>query len=126
MLYYIFELDEPSKEVCTICMPFGNYKYNHLPMGVAQAPDILQEIMDDLFCNFNKVDLYIDNIGVFSKDWDMHCASLSHVLNVLKTNDFTVNPTKCKWAVQETDWLGYWLTPSGLKPWKRKSPPLWH
>ena len=52
MGYYNISLTGGAKKVCTINAPFGNYEYNHIPMGVCIAPDIFQEqmsaLMDDL------------------------------------------------------------------------------
>jgi hypothetical protein len=46
MQYYTFKLDEEAKDLRMICTPFGLYRYNHLPMGVKQSPDIAQQLME--------------------------------------------------------------------------------
>ena len=89
-------------------------------MGVMVSPDIAQEVMECLLKGIDDVDVYIDNIGVFSLDWTSHISVIDKVLTILQESGFTVNPMKCKWAIQETDFLGYWLTPHGIAPYKCK------
>ncbi|KAG7355485.1 reverse transcriptase RNA-dependent DNA polymerase [Nitzschia inconspicua] len=94
MQYYTFELDEASKELCTIATPFGNFRYNRLPMGIKQSPDVAQQIMEDLLRDCPEVEVYIDDIGIFSNSWQEHIASLHKILKILQDNNFTVNPLK--------------------------------
>ena len=89
-------------------------------MGVSQAPDIAQEIIESVLKDLPDLEKYIDDIACFSNDWDTHLSLLDKVLSRLQEAGFTVNPLKCKWAVQETDFLGHWLTPGGVKPLQKK------
>jgi hypothetical protein len=67
MQCYCFELDDTSKELRTIAMPFGCYRYRCLPMGVNQSPDIAQEIMERVLSSImEEIECYIKTISQHS------------------------------------------------------------
>lgn len=80
MQYYTFELDEESKRLCTIVTPFGPYCYNRVPMGLKISPGYAQARMEEVLRGIEELDVYIDDIGVFTTTWARHIEVLSDVL----------------------------------------------
>jgi hypothetical protein len=80
MQYYTFELDEESQDLCTIITSFGKYKYLRLPIGLKCSPDIAQAAMENVLSDIKNADIYIDDVGAFSSNWEHHINLLATIL----------------------------------------------
>jgi hypothetical protein len=80
MQYYMFEVDKESQDLCTIVTPFGKYKYLRLPMGLKCSPDIAQAAMENILSDIEDANIYIDDVGAFSDDWDHHAKLIATIL----------------------------------------------
>jgi len=120
MQHCTFKLDDASKKLCTISTPFGNCECQRLPMGCCQSTDFAQEVMESVLQDIQDIEACLDDVGVFNKDWASHLKVLEVVLTRLEANNFVINPLKCEWGAQETDFLGHWMTPTATQPWKKK------
>lgn len=79
------------------------------------VPDFAQQIMEQVMCRLKNVEMFLDDIGIFSNTWEDYLILLEKVLPHLEANSFTVNLLKCACAIHETDWLGYFSTLNSLK-----------
>lgn len=79
MQYYALELDDESKDICIIVTPFGKYHYRRLLMGLKTSPDVAQSIMEHILSDLD-VEVYINDIAVFSKKYDEHMEKVNILL----------------------------------------------
>ena len=120
MFFYTMQLDEESKELCMIVTLFGKFQYCRMPMGIKIAPDEAQAVIEQILHGMG-IDAYMDDVGIFSNGtFEDHMKLVGHFLKRLEDNGMKVNPLKCEWGVKETDFLGHWITPEGVRPWKKR------
>jgi transposase InsO family protein len=121
MGYYHFRLSERLSRMCTFMLPWGMYRYKRLPMGLKISPDFFQQKMNELFGDLPFVIAYLDDIAIFSDGtYEDHLAKLDIVLQRLEDHGLQVNGRKSHWAVEEVEYLGFILTPKGVRPQPKK------
>ena len=108
------ELDEASKELCTVNTNKGLLKVNRLPFGVASSPTLWQRTMDSILTNLPGVCCFIDDILVAAKTETEHLNRLKALFKRLQDNDVLIKPEKYVFMTKEISYLGFKITDKGL------------
>ena len=89
-------------------------------MGVKVSLDVAQNIIEEILSGID-CSIYIDDVGIWTNgSFEEHLLVVEQVLQKFAENNLKCNPLKCSWAVEETNFLGYWMTPTDIKPWKKR------
>ena len=98
----------------------GQFQWVTTPMGLLGAPASFQRLMEKVVHGIPNIQVYIDDLlGHTSNHSDM-LNLLDQVLFRLVHNGIKMNLQKCKFGSPEVTYLGFQLTPEGIKPGKDK------
>ena len=111
-------LHPETKEKTTFITNYGQkYNFTVLPFGLVNAPSTYQMVMDKVLQGLNwKILLcYIDDIIIFSNNFDEHLQHLDLVFQRLRKANLTLKPSKCTFSAQRVMYLGHYLSRQGIE-----------
>ena len=115
--YYHFSLDNESKNLSTISLTWGNYRYKRLPMGIMPTLDVFQSKMNSLFYDLDYVKVYINDILIMlHNNKQDHLNKVNKVLERLQESYIKVKMQKFTFLQLSVDCLGFKLNKDGIHP----------
>lgn len=114
--FHQIELDPKSREITTFITNWGLYRYKRLLFGVNCAPEIFQNIFEQILVECKNTVNFIDDILVYGKSEEEHDCCLKRTLDVLQRNNVKLNDHKCKYKMREVTFLGHVLSKDGIRP----------
>ncbi|KAG7588696.1 Zinc finger CCHC-type [Arabidopsis suecica] len=108
---------------------YGHYEFVVMPFGLTNAPAAFMKMMNGVFQEFldEFVIIFIDDILVYSKDWESHQDHLRAVLERLRKHELFAKLSKCSFWQRSIGFLGHIVSDKGVSvdPEKIKSIKDW-
>ncbi|XP_038047830.1 uncharacterized protein K02A2.6-like [Patiria miniata] len=113
--FWQIPLDYESSLLTTFSTPYGRYRYLRMPYGLCSASDVYQRTMEQIFADL-PCSIIVDDILVGGRTKEEHDRNLKTVLDRIRKINMRLNPTKCRFGLEQVSYVGHVFTASGLKP----------
>ena len=93
-----------------------------MPFGLTNTPASFQQYINEALREHLDIFIiaYLDDILIFSDNYKGHIQHIRAVLKKLEEASLQLKMKKCKFYVQETEFLGHWITTKGIEMEKSK------
>ena len=118
MAYHQIPMHEDDKEKTAFATPRGGlYQYTVMPFGLCNAPATFQRVIEQALSGlqWRITVLYLDDIIVYSRDFEEHMENLNLVLDRLEEVNLKLKAKKCRFFQKEVSFLGHIVSEEGIK-----------
>lgn len=108
--FWQIPLENGSQEKTAFTVPGRPlYHFRVMPFGLCNAPQTMMRLMDRVIPSELReiVFVYLDDLLVFSKNFEDHIVLLKKVAECLAKSGLNINVTKSKFCMKEVNYLGF-------------------
>ena len=116
-VYHQGFIKEEHRHLTAFLTPWGLYEWVRIPFGLCNAPGGFQRFMEQCLEGLRD-DIcipYLDDILIYSTDFDSHIEHLKIVFKHLRENEIKLKPKKCELFRNQVNYLRHIVSRDGYK-----------
>lgn len=112
------ELSEKSRKCSAFTTSRGLFEFNRQPMGIKNGSSSFSRALNKVFADllYHGVIIFIDDLIVYSKDYETHVKLLNIVFERLKKHFLRLKTSKSQVCCESIDILGYLISHKCIAP----------
>lgn len=114
--YYQIRIKSEDVQKTAFRTRYGHYEFLVMPFGVTNAPAVFMDYMNRIFRPYldKFVVIFIDDILIYSRNFEEHELHLKIVLQILRDKKLFVKLSKCEFWLSEVKFLGHVISQGGV------------
>lgn len=105
--YWQVGLTKRAKEISAFVTMDGLYQYKVLPFGMKNSGSSFQRLMNRVLKGLKGCSVYIDDILLYTEEWEEHVQLLEDVFKRLDDANLTINLMKSHFVQADVEYLGF-------------------